>query len=219
MGVLAKENTAIKGPFPSDHFRVKVLFRSYPPGTLKSRYKRFLKKTCENYFFFIFSTSLCATASYAVGETEESLIEPVTLSSTTKTSTTSSTTPASTSSSTSVESVSLKAESWTRGIGSHFAQMADAFAQSISEYRVRYATATALCPKLGEDQVCARQSMNSECWSVGVRDGCEDNAVCCFNGCENVCYNPNKRQPMKKLTQPHSMSFSFDGKIHLYKKY
>ena len=30
-------------------------------------------------------------------------------------------------------------------------------------------------------------------WSVGLSDGCKDKAVCCFNGCENVCYNPPKR--------------------------
>ena len=30
-------------------------------------------------------------------------------------------------------------------------------------------------------------------WSVGLSDGCKDKAVCCFNGCENVCYNPPER--------------------------
>ena len=107
--------------------------------------------------------------------------------------------------------------SWTRDISSHFAQMADSFAQSLqgsnieagvgdsSSYRVQY-NSNSVCPKPADEPppICRRRRGNGsaaathECWSAGHNDGCKDSEVCCFNGCENVCYNP----PQKKDTCP-----------------
>ena len=122
------------------------------------------------------------------GETEDSSIEPVTYYTlSTPTTTSSTTTKTTTSATTASTEADLVADSWTKGIGSHFAQIADEFAQSISKYRVLYATpseasvaSASVCPKLGQDQACARQSARNECWpegmcysqfSNGVRDG------------------------------------------------
>ena len=111
------------------------------------------------------------------GETEDSSIEPVTYYtlSTTTTTTSSTTTKTTTSATTASTEADLEADSWTKGIGTHFAQIADEFAQSISKYRVLYATpseasvaSSSVCPKLGQDQACARQSARNECWPEGI---------------------------------------------------
>ena len=117
-----------------------------------------------------------------VGETEDSSIEPVTYYTLTKPTTTSSTTTKTTTSATTASTeADLNSDSeWTKGIGSHFALIADEFAQSISKYRVLYATpseasvghssvgSASVCPKLGQDQACARQSARNECWPEGM---------------------------------------------------
>ena len=44
--------------------------------------------------------------------------------------------------------------------------------------------------------VCAGRQSN--CWSVGVRDlDCLDSALCCFDGCANVCMGRGERQQTK----------------------
>ena len=144
-----------------------------------------------------------------IGESEESSIEPVTLSPVTATQ---KALPSTTTQKTVTET--LISDSWTRGIESHFAQMADAFAQSIdnkniNEYRVRFeynaaaaSVSSKICPKLSDDQKCARQSSKNECGLPGTRDDCKDNSVCCFNGCENVCYHPRLTSPVKTPLPP-----------------
>ena len=111
------------------------------------------------------------------GETEDSSIEPVTYYTlSTPTTTSSTTTKTTTSATTASTEADLNSDSeWTKGIGSHFALIADEFAQSISKYRVLYATpseasvaSASVCPKLGQDQACARQSARNECWPEGI---------------------------------------------------
>jgi hypothetical protein len=109
------------------------------------------------------------------GETEDSSIEPVTYYTLSTTTTSSTTTKTTTSATTASTEADLEADSWTKGIGTHFAQIADEFAQSISKYRVLYATpseasvaSSSVCPKLGQDQACARQSARNECWPEGI---------------------------------------------------
>jgi hypothetical protein len=110
-------------------------------------------------------------------------------------------TTAATAEKTSIEPVSPSTTTdnspWIQDIGVHFAQMADAFAQSLYDTRVRYNQAAAAampsqaCPKVSSPVACARQELRgNQCWTVGSRDGCKDSAVCCFNGCENVCFHP-----------------------------
>lgn len=113
-------------------------------------------------------------------------IEPVTVSTTTSLST------------------STASYSWPmRDIGFHFAQMADAFAQSLN-YRVQYKEDQSQCPKVASSPVC-HEIRRNECWSG---DGCKDSGgICCFNGCENVCYNPQQiLQPLETVRRERSKS-------------
>ena len=99
-------------------------------------------------------------------------------------------------------------DSWTNGIGSHFAQMADVFAKSISdkkinEYRDRFeynaaaeSVSAKVCPKLSEDQMCARQSTENECWPVGTRNSCTSGVFSKESKCEIGSYT----QEFKELT-------------------
>ena len=102
-------------------------------------------------------------------------------------------------------------DSWTSGIGSHFAQMADAFAKSITdkninEYRVRFeynaATESVIakvCPKLSEDQMCARQSTENECWPVGSRNSCTSGVFSKESKCEIRSYTQEFKEPTVKM--------------------
>ena len=83
--------------------------------------------------------------------------------------------------------------SWPRDIGSHFAQMADAFAQSINNFQIQRVQYSDSCPRVVTAPICERDDPN-ECWSVGRKDRCKDNAICCFNGCHNVCFDSNAAQ-------------------------
>ena len=83
---------------------------------------------------------------------------------------------------------------WARDIGSHFAEMADAFAQSINGLQIQRVQYSDACPKIAEAPICEREDKN-QCWSVGRRDRCKDSAICCFNGCHNVCFDPNSVEP------------------------
>merc|ERR1712078_163127 len=50
-------------------------------------------------------------------------------------------------------------------------------------------SSTSTCPVLGPlPPISACAGRESNCWSVGVRDlDCLDSALCCFDGCANVC--------------------------------
>ena len=88
--------------------------------------------------------------------------------------------------------------------GPYFSQIATAFAQSLDSgavlNQVQYNSGPIKavdqdkglqCPKLpSQPPVCASSYAMHECWSVGQKDpDCQgENALCCFNGCENVCY-------------------------------
>merc|ERR1712172_109857 len=52
---------------------------------------------------------------------------------------------------------------------------------------------TGSCPEMTElPPIEACQGKNSTCWSVGLPDvDCVDNALCCFDGCVNACFNSN----------------------------
>merc|ERR1711962_271936 len=52
---------------------------------------------------------------------------------------------------------------------------------------------TGSCPEMAElPPIEACQGKNSTCWSVGLPDvDCVDNALCCFDGCVNACFNSN----------------------------
>ena len=54
------------------------------------------------------------------------------------------------------------------------------------------------CPKLAEETpTCANTYANDECWTLGEADpNCNDGDLCCFNGCENVCF-PGKSSIIK----------------------
>jgi len=53
---------------------------------------------------------------------------------------------------------------------------------------------TGSCPEMTElpaIELC--QGKNSTCWSVGLPDvDCVDNALCCFDGCVNACFNTDR---------------------------
>ena len=54
---------------------------------------------------------------------------------------------------------------------------------------------TGSCPTVSSiPPVSACQGRNSDCWSVGQTDvDCLDNALCCFDGCANVCQGEGAR--------------------------
>merc|ERR1712110_85537 len=56
---------------------------------------------------------------------------------------------------------------------------------------------TGSCPEMTElPPIEACQGKNSTCWSVGLPDvDCVDNALCCFDGCVNACFNSNIDTP------------------------
>jgi len=56
---------------------------------------------------------------------------------------------------------------------------------------------TGSCPEMSElPPIEACQGKNSTCWSVGLPDvDCVDNALCCFDGCVNACFNTNMDTP------------------------
>ena len=87
--------------------------------------------------------------------------------------------------------------------GPYFSEIAKAFAQSLESgavlNQVQYNSGPAKtedenkgpqCPKVPTNPpVCASSYAMHECWSVGQKDAdCKGDALCCFNGCENVCY-------------------------------
>ena len=48
-----------------------------------------------------------------------------------------------------------------------------------------------------ETPTCANTYANDECWTLGEADpNCNDGDLCCFNGCENVCF-PGKSSIIK----------------------
>merc|ERR1711988_2046579 len=66
---------------------------------------------------------------------------------------------------------------------------------------------TGSCPEMAElPPIEACQGKNSTCWSVGLPDvDCVDNALCCFDGCVNACFNSNMDTPAEDppaLTTP-----------------
>jgi hypothetical protein len=66
---------------------------------------------------------------------------------------------------------------------------------NVNQYRVNYPGSSSglTCPKLGsKPPTCASSYATNQCWSVGQPDvDCEENALCCFNGCDNVCFVGN----------------------------
>ena len=52
-----------------------------------------------------------------------------------------------------------------------------------------------LCPHFESKEKDHCHNINHECWSVGVPDeDCPYNGICCFDGCNNVCLNPEGHQ-------------------------
>ena len=49
---------------------------------------------------------------------------------------------------------------------------------------------TGSCPEMADlPPIEACQGKNSTCWSVNLPDvDCENNALCCFDGCVNACF-------------------------------
>ena len=58
------------------------------------------------------------------------------------------------------------------------------------------ASSPSSCPALGPlPPISACAGRQSNCWSVGVRDlDCLDSALCCFDGCANVCLGRGERE-------------------------
>ena len=59
------------------------------------------------------------------------------------------------------------------------------------------------CPSLGPlPPISACVGRESNCWSVGVRDlDCLDSALCCFDGCANVCLGRGEREQIITSSQ------------------
>ena len=52
-----------------------------------------------------------------------------------------------------------------------------------------------------ETPTCATTYANHECWTLGEADpNCNDGDLCCFNGCENVCF-PGKSSIIKVASE------------------
>ena len=105
-------------------------------------------------------------------------------------------------------------------IGSYFQGIADRFSKRLERYRVQYPNekdddgdndTEKVCPKLPDKpSTCANSYAKNECWSVGEPDSdCENNALCCYNGCENVCFhginNPSQSSPSLSPSTEHSV--------------
>ena len=79
--------------------------------------------------------------------------------------------------------------------GPYFSGMADRFSETmINSYRVQYNEKQQSCPKVPTDRTFyCDPEVEHACWSVGVPDvDCEDRALCCFDGCKNVCFHPDQ---------------------------
>merc|ERR1719347_1442869 len=85
-----------------------------------------------------------------------------------------------------------------------FQQISQQQSPSISSSQTTCPTVTSLPP------ISSCAGRQSNCWSVGVPDlDCLDNALCCFDGCANVCQgrgpiagNPGPSQNPVRQPQP-----------------
>merc|ERR1712241_656703 len=87
---------------------------------------------------------------------------------------------------------------FTEEVSSYFEEIADNFSNRLEGYSVQYQESSldaetsknGQCPKLSDNVTCANTLYaKNECWSIGQPDtDCENQALCCFNGCENVCF-------------------------------
>jgi len=87
---------------------------------------------------------------------------------------------------------------FTEEVSSYFEEIADNFSNRLEGYSVQYqelsvdaeTSKDGQCPKLSDNVTCANTLYaKNECWSIGQPDtDCENQALCCFNGCENVCF-------------------------------
>ena len=92
----------------------------------------------------------------------------------------------------------------SQDFGPYFSEIAKAFAQSLDSgailNQVQYTGSSQQqhqdsCPKLPSGQaqtVCASNFAMHQCWSVGQKDSDCQGDLCCFNGCENVCFRPKE---------------------------
>merc|ERR1711874_409661 len=69
---------------------------------------------------------------------------------------------------------------------------------------------TTSCPAVSNvSPVSQCGGRSSDCWSVGQPDvDCIDNALCCFDGCANVCQGPGEE------SQPHLQGWSVSHREH-----
>ena len=76
--------------------------------------------------------------------------------------------------------------------------MLAAFQQTVNAIPAR----SGQCPLVFLSNDCTPDESNSVCWSPGEPDvDCEDNDVCCFDGCSNQCGMPKER-PQTYFTTP-----------------
>ena len=68
--------------------------------------------------------------------------------------------------------------------------------QQSSKQSLPSSSSPSSCPALGPlPPISACAGRQSNCWSVGVRDlDCLDSALCCFDGCANVCLGRGERE-------------------------
>ena len=64
---------------------------------------------------------------------------------------------------------------------------------------------TGSCPEMTDLPAIEQcQGKNSTCWSVNLPDvDCENNALCCFDGCVNACYNTGAGEYPKVIFLDH----------------
>jgi len=108
---------------------------------------------------------------------------------------------------TSTTTTTTEATFSSQDFGPYFSEIAKAFAQSLEsgilKNQVQYTDQAKphhshqenSCPTLPSSNaqtICASNFAMHQCWSVGKKDSDCQGDLCCFNGCENVCYRPQE---------------------------